>query len=511
MANRQLAQHIADNQQLAAQTQQALRNHRRVIRHPVATNEPAAAAVFAAVTEATSALTPPAPAPEPPTAVTHQPSMSTLTPTFPPLDDIVDEVMPMQPPPTVSPASRPSSPAKTKKASNVVTLPNASITVSPLDLPTELFSAGLDRRKHNRHVLMQWLSSSLVDTVDYGRIHVVGKDRCQLARMGRMADCMEPTHWSKACLFKPGAEKISSTLGVTVHYPSLRDYESAVLAHADLHMIVLRCELRDAHGNVVAEGIGARDLKQDWGDVNKSLKMCAKSAHIDAVLRLAGISSLFTQDIEDRPPLPDHGDDSFDHATAAFHDCKPGKVSVPPTPTRGLMPAQGLRPTPAQPADTQGRSTVTASKTKRVVPSPTRPAITKADIAAIAITTANAAPAAGSPTTAVPATAERGDGNEWVSRADLVALRQAIVGNGFTERRVVSWLLKTTQGEVTTLEQLRKPQYASLLNRLNQWAADAQLHGQPPSPASSSSSASSSPSSNASSGLGAASHSNPSH
>ena len=38
----------------------------------------------------------------------------------------------------------------------------------------------------------------------------------------------------------------------------------------------MRCELRDAQGHVVAEGVGARSLSQDYGDINKSLKMVEK-------------------------------------------------------------------------------------------------------------------------------------------------------------------------------------------------------------------------------------------
>src|SRR5690606_15572985 len=49
----------------------------------------------------------------------------------------------------------------------------------------------------------------------------------------------------------------------------------------------------------VAEGIGARSVQQDNGDLNKALKMAGKSAHIDATLRMAGLSEVFTQDLED--------------------------------------------------------------------------------------------------------------------------------------------------------------------------------------------------------------------
>jgi len=157
------------------------------------------------------------------------------------------------------------------------------VAASPLDLPTEVFQAGLDRRKQNRASLMEWVRSSLVENVDYGSIqtkHGPGK----------------PSLW------KPGAEKICGMLGVSVHFPTLHDYEQAVLNGVSLQQIIIRCEIHAANGAVVAHGVGARNLKQDCGDINKALKMAEKSAHIDTTLRMAGLSEIFTQDLEDLPP-----------------------------------------------------------------------------------------------------------------------------------------------------------------------------------------------------------------
>ena len=165
---------------------------------------------------------------------------------------------------------------------------------NPLDLPSEVFSAGLDRRKANRAALLQWVKDALVENVDYGRIHFVSKDKCKKGK-----NCTNEYHFSKPSLFKPGAEKICGMLGVTSSFPALREYEGAALSGIAISSIILRCEIFDATGKVVADGIGARQLKQDYGDINKSLKMAEKSAHIDATLRLAGLSEVFTQDIED--------------------------------------------------------------------------------------------------------------------------------------------------------------------------------------------------------------------
>lgn len=175
----------------------------------------------------------------------------------------------------------------------------AGPAVTPLDLPVETFRGALERRKANRQALMEWIRGALVDGIDFGRIHSMGKSRCPYAAQGRARACPDPRHWSKPSLFKPGAEKICGMLGVTVHYPSLKDYEQAALGGVDLHAVILRCELRDAGGRVMADGVGARSLQQDNGDLNKALKMASKSAHVDATLRMAWLSEVFTQDVED--------------------------------------------------------------------------------------------------------------------------------------------------------------------------------------------------------------------
>lgn len=168
------------------------------------------------------------------------------------------------------------------------------ISANPLDLPAATFQEGLDRRRANRAALMAWVRDALVDGTDFGKIHVVSRSKCQASK-----DCKNPAHFSKPSLFKPGAEKICGMLGVTVRYPMLQDYEKAALTGANLSQIIIRCEIVDASGRVVADGVGARIIAQDNGDINKALKMAEKSAHIDATLRMAGLSEVFTQDIED--------------------------------------------------------------------------------------------------------------------------------------------------------------------------------------------------------------------
>jgi hypothetical protein len=169
----------------------------------------------------------------------------------------------------------------------------ALVAANPLDVSPEAFRGALSRRGENRKALMGWVRESLVSGVDFGRIHVVSKSKCSKGNY-----CDNPKHFSKDCLFKPGAEKIAGMLGVTPTFPTLHKYEDAALGGVELKQIILRCHMVDGSGRIVADGIGARSLEQDYGDINKSLKMCAKSAHIDATLRMAGLSEVFTQDID---------------------------------------------------------------------------------------------------------------------------------------------------------------------------------------------------------------------
>lgn len=164
-----------------------------------------------------------------------------------------------------------------------VVVENNAVSIAggtPFDISAKQFSAALQKRAKNRQALLKWVKDALVDGVDFGAVKT---------KRGM----------SKPSLRKPGAEKIAGMLGLSVVFPGLLEYERTALAGNAIKNIVLRCQLVDGGGSVLAEGVGARSLVQDAGDLNKALKMVEKSAHIDAVLRLAGLSEVFTQDIED--------------------------------------------------------------------------------------------------------------------------------------------------------------------------------------------------------------------
>jgi hypothetical protein len=159
-----------------------------------------------------------------------------------------------------------------------------SQVISPFDISPSTFSSNLERRKTNRQTILNWIKDNLVEGVDFGVI---------------------PTKKStpKKSLFKSGAERILVLLGVTQSYPAFKDYEQAAITGQPLEQIIIRCDLL-LNGDIVASGIGARAVKDDFGNLNKSLKMATKSAMILACLSLVGLSEIFTLDLleDDKPP-----------------------------------------------------------------------------------------------------------------------------------------------------------------------------------------------------------------
>ena len=175
------------------------------------------------------------------------------------------------------------------------------------DLSPKQFAAGLERQGKNRDALMIWIKSAMTEGVDYGKIHVVKRDKCPKGKF-----CDNPHHFSKDSLFKPGAEKIVGMMGFRAIWPTLVNYEQAAIEGKQISQVALRCQLVDKSGNVISEGWGARTLAHDSNDLNKSVKMAKKSGLIDAVLNAGGLSEVFTQDVEDLPPGSLGDDPPFD-------------------------------------------------------------------------------------------------------------------------------------------------------------------------------------------------------
>jgi hypothetical protein len=106
----------------------------------------------------------------------------------------------------------------------------------------------------------------------------------------------------KPTLLKPGAEKILMLMGLRSEFEivdSTRDFEKGFFQYQ------VRCKLYRGD-TLITEGLGAANtkerkyLKQDPYTIdNTVLKIAKKRALIDAVLLVASLSEVFTQDLED--------------------------------------------------------------------------------------------------------------------------------------------------------------------------------------------------------------------
>jgi len=167
----------------------------------------------------------------------------------------------------------------------------STFPTSPLDMPPNTFENALKNRQENQRKLIQWIKQNLEPDIHYGRVHIA--QNCPLAKAGAAYLCRDFSHFSNLMLFKAGAEKIIAAMGLTAHFPNVHQYEEACLRGLELKQVLLKCELKTHGGRVVAEGSGARHLREDNWNLNTSIKMAQKSAMIDATIRVAGLSGVF--------------------------------------------------------------------------------------------------------------------------------------------------------------------------------------------------------------------------
>src|SRR5215470_1078988 len=208
-------------------------------------------------------------------------------------------------------------PTEEKPAMEPETMPAEAAAAAPVAAPAlvpdvvaeglvlgnpEALAAQLESFSKARELLVDWLFNRLVAGIDFMLIHRrVGprnaKTDCPNKADAKGSVC--PTCGGKATLCKPGSEKLCGLLQLRPRFK--RDVDAWEMLGGESGLVTLICELVTPAGVVVAEGRGARHRDQDFGDVNKTLKMAQKSAQTDAVLRCAGLSEIFTQDLEDLP------------------------------------------------------------------------------------------------------------------------------------------------------------------------------------------------------------------
>ncbi|MGI8826210.1 MAG: hypothetical protein ACR2JC_11305 [Chloroflexota bacterium] len=138
-----------------------------------------------------------------------------------------------------------------------------------------------ERVEGTRAVLEGWIRRNLRLGLHFGVFPVDGNDV------------------SKPTLLKPGAEMIAQLFAWRFHF--VADLESLGMYSATPSgTFAYRCSVLSSEGHTVGEGRGAAQTQEPaMLNPNKAIKMALKRAQVDAVLRCAGLSEYFTQDLEE--------------------------------------------------------------------------------------------------------------------------------------------------------------------------------------------------------------------
>lgn len=159
--------------------------------------------------------------------------------------------------------------------------------MSPQDLQTQI-----DVEKEKRIILTKFITSQLKEKLDYGKIHIVSKDKCP-----NQYNCTIPYHFSKNSLFKAGGEKFASLFKLRSAWK--KDTDTWEMLGNKSGMVCYICELYTAKNVLVGEGRGACSVEEKYGNTNSAIKISKKRAFIDAILSTGALSDFFTQDLED--------------------------------------------------------------------------------------------------------------------------------------------------------------------------------------------------------------------
>jgi len=111
-----------------------------------------------------------------------------------------------------------------------------------------------------------------------------------------------PGRNTKPVLLKPGAEKILMGFGLRSEFEiieAVRDYENGFFA------FTVKCKIYSGD-TLITEGLGHANTKESnrknqspYDLANTVLKIAKKRALVDAALMVAGLSDIFTQDLDD--------------------------------------------------------------------------------------------------------------------------------------------------------------------------------------------------------------------
>lgn len=176
--------------------------------------------------------------------------------------------------------------------------PAADLVVSPANYPTaviggistEQLKAALEVQTEQRQLIKDFIMKHLEDGTDYGRIHVVSRDKCP-----DQYNCKKDYHYSKRVLFKPGQEKLFSLFQISDQLS--RDEETYAMLPDLRNLVAYKCVMF-RNGEKLGEGRGSATVGDKGRDPNATIKIAEKRARMDACLSL-GFSEYFAQDLDD--------------------------------------------------------------------------------------------------------------------------------------------------------------------------------------------------------------------
>lgn len=161
---------------------------------------------------------------------------------------------------------------------------------NPLDAEPVAFKKQLESRQENYDNLKMHLFGVLVPGKDFLKIHVT--KNCD-----NKYTCTKPLHFSDWMLSASGADKIRTILGLSVHYPDLKDYKRAALKGYPIEDVILDAQILGHSDQVISHGVGACSRSEfNTRSLNSTIKRAAKRARVDAVTRLPAVSALFEDD-----------------------------------------------------------------------------------------------------------------------------------------------------------------------------------------------------------------------
>lgn len=118
----------------------------------------------------------------------------------------------------------------------------------------------------------------------------------------------EQDYWitdeGRKVLSKGGAERLAEIYSITAQF--VADKESLAFFGNTNDTVVYRCILK-RNEVICGEGRGSASLSDHDGSINSTIKVAQKSAFVDGILRVTGMSFLFSQDFiaEDNKEEPD--------------------------------------------------------------------------------------------------------------------------------------------------------------------------------------------------------------